>query len=175
MTSSSSLPAPGELSLFDSVSSATPVLEEIADAMRILSGGMTMGEDGETIVAPGENDPLDLTKAKPPAGNAQERWQNGMLKKHEVAKARGAFTDFRVKAFDLSDAKDAEEFAEMLNQAGAVGSDHMIEVNETVTMVDRHAPRGFRAVAVVKFFRMVKQMPPSENGPNYEVAPQLKL
>ena len=160
---------PEDLGLFGS-NQGEPVPEDIVNAMRILSGGMQINSDGDIV--PEGGDPLDLEKAKPPA-NAQERWQGTMLKKHELKQARGAFTDFEVRAFDLSDSADAGEFSRILNEAGAVGSNRMIEQTEPVTLIDSNAPRGFRSVVVVKFFRTQKQMPPTENSPRYEVPPQL--
>ena len=131
---------------------------EIVDDMRILMGGLVMDSEGNIV--PAAEAAADNKQQPPP--NAQERWQKGMLKKHEVEMARGAFLDFQVRSFDLSCAEDAMKYEAMLNEAGSLGSDRQIEQTEPFFCADPAAPRGFRCIVMVKFFRLKKMMPPTD-------------
>ncbi len=164
------LTPPGELTLFGEPKPHEPYSADVAEAMKILSGGLTMATDefGEPEIVPASGDPLPTKPA-----NAQEKWQKTMLKKHELKEARISFLDFEVRAFDLSEEKDAKEYAAMLNEAGSPGSDRMIDEKEPFICADPNSARGFRCVTVVKFYRTKKMMPPGKDQPNYEVAPQL--
>lgn len=128
---------------------------DVQEAMNILSGGLTMGEDGEIVpLKSGEENPLA------PEG-AHERLFKGMLKKEETAKAVVESFGFEVHAFDLANPEDAVKYGAILNRFGEAGSKWQLEESAPVMVIDPNSPRGFRSIVTVKTFQTKRVLPDS--------------
>lgn len=137
---------------------------EIRKEMEILTGGLDFNADGEIVPA---NDRLLESKSM----NAQDKWKAGMLKKHEIKNAKTRYSKSQVYAFDLSNEQDRTEYAKILDQAGQPGTSMLLNEEPIHIDIDPSAPRGFRAVVIVRTFHVDKVLPEGMEKPEYAVPP----
>jgi hypothetical protein len=121
---------------------------DILEAMRVLAGEMSPEE-----LMQGDSPQVPL--------NAKQRWENGMLKKHEVEKAQREFFNYEIHVLDLAKNEDARFLADIFDKASAAGSNYQIEQTPPKIMGNSKSPRGFQAITIVKLWRFRKVLPPT--------------
>lgn len=147
---------PGMLNLFPDDKGGGPdedLPPDVKAAIEIVTGGLS----GDLL----EGSPL----GKRTAPTAQENWQNGLLKKHEVEKARPEYSGYEIHCLDLADDADAKKLEEIMNRVSASGSKAQIEQTPVKVMGDSKAPKGYRAITVVKVWQVRMALPPNLDRP----------
>jgi hypothetical protein len=131
---------------------------EIASAIRIVSGD---GIDDMASIFGGVKEPDQ------PKESARDRWEGGLLKKHEAEKAKPEFHDYEFHCLDLSDQEDRAKMAEIFNRVSVPGSKHQIEQEPVRIIGDSRAPKGFRAITIVKVWKIKMTIPEGVVPPSF--------
>lgn len=108
----------------------------------------------------GEN-PLDekeLTGEKLDSKKTATDARDYFMKRTDRKNERDVRTEHRIQSFDLSDQKEADEYAKLCNEAGDPKNKIELQVTSALQVVDPNAPRGFRVLITTKMFKVVHQI-----------------
>ena len=146
--------------LFQEQETAAPdpsLPDDVAEAMKVLNGQVSFG------------DPPLPAGIDPAAGmNAQERWQQSLLKKHEIDKAQMVNHGYEVHALDLAVGADRKRLQDIMDRVASAPS-HQISMTRERTILDPRAEAGYRMIVMVMVWKMKKVIPAGTDMPDYEV------
>jgi hypothetical protein len=154
-------PSEPTLPLFpqDSSSPSAELPQDIQQALRVISGDAT-DADLESLLGGKDQSP-------PSTPDARQQWEGGLLKKHESEKAKPEFFDHEFHCLDLTNEDDQVKAAEIFNRVAAQGSRYQIEQTPVKIMGDSKAPKGFRAITVIKVWKVKLVLPPGTVKPEF--------
>lgn len=147
---------PGTLNLFPGENGSgldDEIPPDVKAAIEIVTGGLS----GDLL----EGTPLDKRQIP----NSQENWQNGLLKRHEAEKARPEYSGYEIHCLDLANDNDAKKLEEIMNRVSVSGSKAQIEQTPVKIMGDSKAPKGYRAITIVKVWQVKMALPPNLDRP----------
>lgn len=130
-----------------------PLPRDILEALDVLNGSVPMEGSGQL------ND-----GGSPFKTSAQDRFQDALLKKEELDKSQSFAEEFEVFCLDLSQEEDRKKYQEVLSKVYALGSKYRITQTEIQNFVDKHSPRGFRAVITITLYKMMSAVPKDSRG-----------
>ena len=143
-------------------SSEEKLPDDIQAAMDILSGKVDIGD----MIPNGEPEAPPQNKQQNHPG-LKDRWQNSLLKKHEIEKAIEVNTDFEIFVFDLADKADCQQYQDLLNRISSPETKKKINVSEIQNFLDTSSPRGFRSIINVTVCSVSRVLPPTADSPKY--------
>lgn len=123
--------------------------QDILDAINVLTGGVPAEEMMREVLGA-------------PEQNAKQRWEDGMLKSHESKKAQPEFFNYEIHVLDLSKDEDAKALSDIFDRVSVIGSSYQIEQTAPKIIGDSKAPKGYRAITIVKLWKVKKSLPPAK-------------
>lgn len=126
---------------------------EIKDALAVLAGEATPSERGGL-------DNLSSTIPPPGEPDAQSRWKGRMtmLKKHEQGSVITKLSEPNVRVLDIASEEGEKELVRIYTLLGDPDNGYAGTEQFLKTVLDPKAPRGFRALVMVRWWKPVKDL-----------------
>lgn len=124
---------------------------DIAQAMAIVSGTAFPGEDGTME---------GLDPGKKGETNAQQRWTQTMLKKHEQANIITVLSEPNIRVLDIASEDGQKEAQKIYELIGNPGNGYVGRESAPKMILDHKAERGFRCLVTFKWWKPVKDVKP---------------
>lgn len=155
---------PNQLNLFPA---PTDIPDDVQDALNVVTGAAG-GIDQFIQSQEQEEGKEPLSRLHPDFKGSKYE----MLKKGDRVAKQMHYEDPQVKTLDISDPAQADEMAKVLALVGDPGNGIGYAESPPQTMLDPNAPRGFRTIVVIRWWKMRTIVTPTV--PEAATSPQPK-